>query len=244
MPELVVIVPTRSRPEAISRVVNAWRVTGAGDEGAELLFVVDEDDPAGVDEYRRQLDGRPPWVSAIYRNVWRPLVPKLNLEASELAAIRYAPMLGFAGDDHLPRTPGWAGRYIGELRSMGTGVVYCDDGYQHENIPTQWAMTADIVRALDRMVPAPVEHLYCDNAVRDLARAAGCLSYLPDVLIEHMHPVARDASGAPKAPSDEQYERVNGREQNRRDRTAWRTWVRGCLATDAAKINALRKQAA
>lgn len=240
MPELVVIVPTRSRPEAVSRVVDAWEATGAFDEGAELLFVVDEDDPAGVNEYRRQLgNGRPPWVSAVYEWTWRPLVPKLNRVAVSLALGRYAPMLGFAGDDHLPRTSGWVGRYLGELYSLGTGVVYCDDGYQHENIPTQWAMTADIVRALGRMVPGGVDHLYCDNVIRDLARAAGCLSYLPDVLIEHMHPVAG------KAPSDEQYDRVNGTEQYRRDRTAYRAWARGGgLASDAAKIIKLREQAA
>lgn len=237
MPELVVIVPTRSRPEAVSRVVDAWEATGAGDEGAELLFVVDTDDPQCA-EYRRQLAGRPAWVGAVYEPMWRPLVPKLNRAAISLALGRCAPMLGFAGDDHLPRTPGWVGRYLGELYRLGTGVVYCDDGYQHENIPTQWAMTADIVRGLGRMVPGGVDHLYCDNIVRDLAKTAGCLSYLPDVLIEHMHPVAG------KAPSDEQYDRVNGAEQYRRDRAAYRWWKSRDLADDAGQIIAIREQAA
>lgn len=236
MIDLVTIVPTRSRPEAVERVVAAWQATGALDEGAELLFVVDRDDPR-CDEYRAALITCPIGVTGAYADVWRPLVPKLNTIATGLAVGRYAYAVGFAGDDHLPRTPGWVGRYLAALRRMGTGIVFCDDGYQGENIPTQWAMTADIVRALGRMVPAPVDHLYCDNAVRDLGRGADRLTYLPDVLIEHMHPVAG------KAPSDAQYDRVNGREQYRHDRAAYRGWARnGGLAHDIEIVRTLIEQ--
>jgi hypothetical protein len=231
MTELLVIIPTRSRPEAVGRVVRAWNETGAFEDGAELLFVFDYDDPE-FSAYSQ---------ACVYHGVpqhtipsWRPLVPKLNGVAklhAELAP--HVPFLGFAGDDHLPRTRGWAKRYIDVLRA-GTGIVYCDDGYQHENIPTQWAMTADIVRALGAMVPSGVEHLYCDNAVRDLGQTAECLTYLPDVLIEHMHPAAG------KAPTDEQYDRVNGREQYRSDRAAYRMWRdRGGRIEDAERVRAL-----
>lgn len=235
MIDLVTIVPTRSRPEAVERVVAAWEATGAFDEGAELLFVVDRDDPRCA-EYRDALATCPEGVSAAYADTWRPLVPKLNKIAVSLAVGRYAYAIGFAGDDHLPRTGGWVGRYLGSLYSVGTGIVFCDDGYQHENIPTQWAMTADIVRALGRMVPAPVDHLYCDNAVRDLGKGAGCLDYLPDVLIEHMHPVAG------KASTDEQYQRVNGRAQYKSDRAAYRSWRDGASADDVATVRALIEQ--
>lgn len=235
MPELVVIVPTRSRPEAVGRVVQAWAETGAADEGAELIFVVDNDDPS-VDDYRRQLDDRPAWVKAAYASSWHPLVPKLNSAALGCANTGYASFIGFAGDDHLPRTSGWAGRYMGALYAAGTGVVSCADGYRDDQLPTQWAMSADIVRALSRMVPAPVDHLYCDNAIRDLAQAANCFTYLPDVLIEHMHPAAG------KAPSDAQYDRVNSREQYRGDRRAYHGWVRGALPHDAEIVRQLIKQ--
>jgi hypothetical protein len=215
--DLVTIVPTRSRPEAVERVVEAWQATGALDEGAELLFVVDRDDPR-CDEYRAALITCPIGVTGAYADVWRPLVPKLNTIASGLSIGRYAYAVGFAGDDHLPRTPGWVGRYLAALRAAGTGIVSCADGYRTDGLPTQWAMTSDIVRALGAMVSAPVDHLYCDDAVRDLGREANCLTYLDDVLIEHMHPVAG------KAPTDAQYERVNGRPQYRADRRAYHSW--------------------
>jgi hypothetical protein len=235
--DLLVIVPTRSRPEAVGRVVAAWEETGAFADGGELLFVVDYDDSRFAD-YLATLSSTARGPGVHFRSIprWLPLVPKLNETArihAHLSPDVFA--LGFAGDDHLPRTSGWVKRYVEHLRSAGTGIVYCDDGYQGENIPTQWAMTADIVRTLDRMVPAPVEHLYCDNAVQDLGREAGCLTYLPDVLIEHMHPVAG------KADSDEQYQRVNSRQQFRADRPAYRHWKTDPdgLTAAAAQVRAL-----
>lgn len=231
--ELLIVVPTRSRPEAVQRVMRAWTETRAYEDGAELLFVYDIDDPCR-DKYEDAFVRYGAHCMSMPK--WQPLVPKLNRVAVHRAVHFKHFAIGFAGDDHLPRTPGWVGRYLGALYSAGTGIVFCDDGYQGENIPTQCAMTADIVRALGRMVPAPVDHLYCDNAVRDLGKGADCLTYLPDVLIEHMHPVAG------KAPTDNQYERVNGREQFRNDRAAYRQWARGALAANVQTVRALIEQ--
>ncbi len=85
------------------------------------------------------------------------------------------------------------------------------------------------------MVPAPVDHLYCDNAIKDLGLAMDRLRYLPDVLIEHMHPVAG------KAESDEQYDRVNSSSQYRKDRERYQNWLiapQG-LAADLKKLKPL-----
>ncbi len=237
MSDLLIIVPTRSRPEAVGRVVAAWEATNAFGEGAELLFVYDGDDPAAP-RYHDAFDDI--GLSEVHRcrfrrmPAWKPLVPKLNTVAAEYARYGEHFAIGFAGDDHLPRTRGWVAAYLGRLRLMRTGVVSCPDGYRPDELPTQWAMTSDIVRSLGEMVPAPVEHLYCDDAVRDLAVAAECYSYLSDHLIEHMHPAAG------KAPADEQYERVNSRRQFRGDRTAYRHWRdNGGLAAATAQLRGL-----
>lgn len=236
--DLIVIVPTRSRPHAVAPIVEAWAETGAWDDGAELLFAADRDDPqheayhdavqAAARRYRVP-------VAMQVSDVWRPMVHKLDTVAAALAAGRYAVNLGFAGDDHRPRTPGWVRRYLTVLRGMGTGVVSCPDGYRPDDLPTQWAMTADIVNALGAMVPAGVEHLYCDDAVRELAKRAGCYAYLDDLLIEHLHPVAGH-------PGDEQHARVNSRDQYRRDRAAYRAWRDGGKLGEQVQIlTALRR---
>lgn len=240
MKPLVIIVPTRSRPQNVGRVVDAWLDTG-GFLDADLLFAIDHDDPANGDYLdalqlaARKLAHFDASIGCHSSPRHRPLVPKLN-DVAKLHADFYPEqqLIGFAGDDHLPRTPGWAAMFVEHFRASGPGIAYGDDGYQGENLASSWVMSAEIVRALGRMVPAPVEHLYCDNAVMDLGREAGCLTYLPQVVIEHVHPVAG------KTATDEQYERVNGREQYRRDRPAYKRWKRdGGLAEDAARVRAL-----
>lgn len=233
--DLLVIIPTRSRPHNVARLVEAWDVTGAFDV-ADLLLVVDADDPA-LDAYLDEADkaaqrhGQPVTTQVAPR--WEPLVPKLNRAARldlEVNPPRFA--YGFAGDDHVPRTPGWPQLLLDAPLQHGTGIAYPDDGHRGEGLPTTWYSTADIVDRFG-MVPAPVEHLYCDNAIRDLGRAAGCLTYVPGVLVEHMNPFAG------KAERDEQYNRVNGREQYRTDRRAYRQWRDLDLPRQAAELRAM-----
>lgn len=239
--ELIVIVPTRSRPQNVGPVVDAWQETGAFKDGAELHFVIDGDDPefphyvAVLNELRDMASLSDRALTWAVHGTWRPLVPKLNAAATEL--LLWSPYaIGFAGDDHRPRTKGWVRQYLNALREPGVGIVHGDDGYQGSNLPTEWAMRADVIRALGRMIPAPVEHLYCDNSIRDLGNITNLLRHLPDVRIEHMHPAAG------KADPDEQYERVNGRSQYRTDRRAYREWRdRGGLERDALAVDGLRK---
>ena len=231
MADLLVIVPTRGRPRSVAPIIEAWRATGAFDT-ADLAFVVDNDDPTEADyEAAWQESG---FVARMVRaERWEPLVPKLNAATLAYANDYFA--IGFAGDDHLPRTEGWAKAALAGLREMGTGVVYGDDGFRHAHLASSWFMTSDIVRALGRMVPAPVEHMYCDNAVMDLARGADCLRYLPDVLIEHRHPLAG------KSEWDSGYARVNSAAQYTRDEGAYLEWRAGDMAADVAKVAALHR---
>lgn len=235
MPEMAVIVPTRGRPENVQRVMEAWDFTN-GWEHADLILVADADDPK-IQEYRalvmrRQIRDQLPAPELIEVPIWAPMVHKLELAASDAAGRYWA--LGFAGDDHLPQTIGWAARYLVVLHELGTGMVYGDDGYQGARLSTEWAMTSDVVRALGRMVPAPVEHMFCDNAVLELFTHAGAVRHLPEVRIEHMHPYAS------KAEIDDQYKRVNSREQMNRDRRTFRSWQATTMASHVATVRALR----
>ena len=234
---LAVIIPTRGRPENVRKVIAAWDETGAWD-AADMHLIVDQDDPElpGYMTVEREQRRRALYLTV--QDAWSPMVEKLNAAAGWAAKerdegeFRYS-AVAFAGDDHLPRTAGWARRYLDTLAEMGVGMVYGDDGYQGRKLSTEWAVTANAVRALGAMVPAPVQHLYCDNAMMDLFGQAGALRHLADVRIEHMHPVAG------KAESDEQYRRVNGREQYANDRAAYQNWRRSSLPAQVATIRAL-----
>lgn len=233
-PQLLVLVPSRGRPESVVRVVQAWIDTDAYDV-AELCFVIDRDDPkyAGYFGCASELPNLGHTVvSFVTMDHWEPMVPKLNRVASQAAdSWQY---LAFMGDDHLPRTKGWAQAYAAQLAGMGTGIVSCPDGLRADDLPTQWAMTADIVRALGKMVPPAVDHLYCDNAIRDLGVLAECGAWLPELLIEHMHPLAG------KADPDDGYVKVNSAERYRLDREAYLEWRHAGLRQDALKIMKLK----
>jgi hypothetical protein len=241
MPDLAIIVPTRGRPENVLKVISAWDFTNAWDH-AELVLAVDADDPE-IDGYRdlfeahRHPDTDEALFSIVTMDEWIPMVHKLNRAAVALSESRKYFALGFAGDDHLPQTIGWAGRYLTVLRELGTGMVYGDDGYQGRKLSTEWAVTSDVVRDLGRMVPADVEHMYCDNAMMDLFGGAGALRHLPEIRIEHFNPYA-----GKKAPMDDQYKRVNSRDQYAKDRRGYQRWHGSVLMSDQLdKIRNLRK---
>jgi hypothetical protein len=239
---MIVIVPTRSRPHNVAPLVNSFTETGAFEDGVELCLVVDRDDPA-FDDYLGTITEAVEAVGNERRTVtWldathhEQLVPKLNKAADYLRITQSPRYLGFMGDDHRPRSAGWVKAYRDELELAGTGIVSCPDGHRPDDLPTHWVMTADIVEALRRMVPAPVEHLYCDNAVRDLAKEAECWRWRADLLVDHLNPYAGQ-----RAPMDEQYKRVNSDEQYRTDRAQYRTWKRhGGLAADAHTVRTLK----
>ena len=242
--DLTVLVPSRGRPAAAVELARAFKKTCTAD--TRLVFVVDHDDPE-VDEYRQALPTRVEtsrvelyrqdggtMVKALNNAVWAfgplfeegdPGGPEQRVTLRETAP--YA--LGFMGDDHRPRTVGWDRRYLDELhliadspRADGAGVamVYGNDGFQGPNIPTQIAMTSETVRRLGWMAPPTFRHLFIDNVWLTLGQAVGRISYLPDVLVEHLHP------GTGKVAWTPGHERVNAGEVWEHDRAAFDAWKR------------------
>jgi hypothetical protein len=234
MADLVVIVPSRGRPEAAAELVETFRETCTAD--TRLVFAVDDDDPSLPGYLGAIQMGR--FRAGYFTAPNRTMVEALNRTAAILvdppdAVEPFA--IGFMGDDHRPRTVGWDRAYLDALRELGTGIVYGDDGFQGENLPTQVAMTADIVRALGWMAPPSLRHLFVDNVWKALGSGADCLRYLPEVLVEHMHPVAG------KADVDEGYVRVNAPAVASHDEAWFRQWLyAGAASADIATVRGLR----
>jgi hypothetical protein len=221
MADLVVVVPSRGRPARARALAAAFEATCTAD--TQLMFAVDDDDPTRA-EYP---------ISRV-RFSSTSMVEALN-RATAWADDALQPFaIGFMGDDHMPRTKGWDAAYLDALRELGTGIVYGDDLLQSERLPTQCAMTADIVRALGFMAPPTLAHLYVDDFFLTLGREAGCIRYLPEVVVEHVHPLAG------KAEWDPGYLRVNAGAMYARDEAAWLAYAASNLAGDVAKVRALR----
>jgi hypothetical protein len=228
--DLLVIIPTRGRPHAIPEIMQAWDDTGAT---ADVLFCVDKDDPE-LAAYKRQAkaltdDAR---VRFAY---WarKRLVGTLNQAAVKNAdSYRF---LAFLGDDHRPRPADrpWDERFR-ECLSGGPGIVYGNDLLQGEKMATAVAMTSDIVQTLGFMCPPALEHLCADLVWVDWGNGMQRITYLDDVVIEHLHPAAG------KADVDQGYEEVNSPEQVSKDAAAYYAYRdEGGLAADLDKLRAL-----
>ena len=224
MADLVVIVPSRGRPEAVAELVAALEETCTAD--TELVLAVDSNDPAlpSYDQARRGA-----WM---FVQDAHSMVEALNLAALRATATERLGVfaVAFLGDDHRPRTVGWDAAYLDALREFGTGLVYGNDLLQGARIPTQVAMTADIVRALGYMAPPEFTHLWVDNFWKELGQAIGRIRYLPDVVVEHMHPLAG------KADWDDGYQRVNSSAVAEHDQTAFNVYMRARFGADVAKV--------
>jgi hypothetical protein len=194
---MCVVVPSRGRPENADRLAKAFIDTNAE---ADLYIVVDNDDPKW-NEYAKNES----LTVLPADNKTGGCAASLNTGAILLLDIIKFPLYDyfvFMGDDHLPRTKNWDKAFIQTL-GLQSGIAYGDDLLQGENLPTAFAMTRDLVNELRGMTFPGCIHLYFDNFVKQLGIDLKCLRYLPDVIIEHLHPVAG------KAEMDQGYARVN-----------------------------------
>lgn len=189
--------PSRGRPKNAVQLYEAFRETCTAD--TKLVIIVDDNDPTlgvyytllhGIGQVLAVAPGRTGMVAALQSGY--------ELYKSELG---YA--VGFMGDDHRPRTPGWDTNYLQALRDMGTGFVYGNDLFQFEAIPTQVAMSCDIPAALGYMCPPEFDHLCVDVVWKDWGKAIDRIKYLPDTIVEHVHYLAG------KSKHDKTYATVN-----------------------------------
>lgn len=222
---LAVIVPTRGRPGNAARLATAFRETHALD--AVPVFVADWDDPE-LPAYRKLLNDEViPRLMIVEDPGPRGMTFALNYAARRYAGLYEA--VGFMGDDHLPRTVNWDSRIMEELDSLEPRIVYGNDLLQGPALPTAVFMQSRMINALGFMAPQSLQHLYVDNYWKALGEAVGGLRYLPDVIIEHLHPAAG------KAAMDDVYRAVNAPKVDTTDRMMWEHYRDGAGFAAAVK---------
>lgn len=221
MTDLVILVPSRGRPQNVARLVEACNRTCRAK--TLIAFGFDEDDPAYVDNLRNA-DG----CSTSVR-------PRMHLGAwtNELAALHMdVPYLCSMGDDMVPVTDGWDEMLLEAQRVMGGGFSYPDDK-RRDDVPECCVIDRRIVSALGWMCEPSIGHWYTDNVWRDLGTLSGRFAYVPGAVVEHRHPNVPGGD-----PPDQTYTDAAGKFNE--DLAAYQRWrihrmrqdvarVRGCL---------------
>lgn len=215
--DILVIVPSRGRPEATLDFYKSFIETATN---SDLCFGLDDDDV----EYPR-IPG------VIYE-----VNPRLRMNGTlNLIANKYANQykyIAFLGDDHRPRTQGWDQLLVDSIKDLKNGIAYGNDLFAGETLPTAVLMDSSIIKTLGYMAPPPLIHLYMDNFWRDMGNELGTLRYLPDVIIEHMHYM----NG--KAAPDFTYMQANDQLVSYKDHQSYNEYIRtGGFALDAEKLS-------
>ena len=230
---MLVIVPSRGRPQNIKRLIDAWVETGAE---ATLLVAVDDDDRE-QNAYRWVMETAPN-CEQYQLHVGRRLrlagtLNELAVERVNRAGALPNDVIGFMGDDHCPRTMQWDAHVALTLHNDGLGVAYGNDLIQGPNLPTAVFMSAAIIQTLGYMVPPGLTHMYLDNTWKTWGEGMGRLHYMPHVIIEHLHPIAG------KAEWDERYVEVNAGHQYAADEAAYKNYLASRVTYDLNKLREL-----
>lgn len=222
---MLIIVPSRARPARALQMVQSAILTANQPDELEIVIVIDDTDPE-LDWYRDTfsgprlvvLDGRHRYTEA------------LNVAAFAPGAMGQD-ILGAFGDDVLFRTQGWDDITRDTLRTPG--LAFGDDMVHSERHPTAIFMSRLIVDALGWLALPATKHQWADDAWMKLGKKIGRLRYMPDVVIEHMHPAVG------KAEWDQTYRDVIGGEVPglaKADFEGFEAWHKKDLAADARRV--------
>lgn len=224
MSDLLVIVPSRGRPNNIARLLDAVHATAKAQ--THVHVAVDDDDPE-LERYRYVMGQAAAEGDKLTVGPRKGLTAWTN-EIAVPAAGEY-PYLASLGDDMVPRTPGWDEALIRGIERMGgTGFTYPWDGVR-EDIPEAVVLSSGIVRALGWMAHPDLDHWYIDNVWADLGRGAGCLRHLRAIAVDHQWKADQT--------SKDSGERLAA------DRDAYYAWRKTRMAGDIKTVAALREAA-
>jgi len=193
-----------------------------------IVLAVDADDPE-LPAYRRlSWDGFGPMVATVVLSPEETgdLVRATNTVSMRIAGEDPTTIIGNLGDDHVARTHAWDTAVLDALAEPG--IAYGDDKLAGERVPTAPFISARIVLALGWYALPTCRHLYIDDAWRDIGQAIGRLHYLPDMVIEHRHPLAG------KASRDAGYERADASAMA--DMAAYLTWTENGRTDDVGRV--------
>jgi len=234
--DLLVIVPSRGRPAEAAELYDLIAATSAAQ--TDMFLARDDDDPAA---YRYRSLAQSGWRTSRSGEcrLWSVSGPRQGLAAwtNQIAAENAGQYRALAslGDDHRPRTPGWDEKLLAALdETGGTGIAYGNDLLQGGKLPTAAVVSSGIVAALGWMCQPSLRHYCVDNVWKVLGESAGCLHYLPDVVIEHLHYLRTG-----EAPDSTYRETETAELRSNADRDAYQRWLAGDMAADVVTVKNL-----
>ena len=213
--DILLIFPTRARPVAALHTLASIIATTNG--RVDVVLCQDDDDGQSFQFQSRHV-------------ITRTGAPKSFTQWLNAAALEFCDsysILGWTADDvRYPKTC-WDFLVRQALRAK-PGLVYGQDGIQNEGLPTHPFVSAVLVKAMGHLIDPRLRHYFNDNYLKALTTRADCLTYRPELVLEHRH----HSTGGSKID--------DLAVQNERGYEADRAALKEILATIDAKAELLR----
>jgi len=191
---ILAICPTRQRPEKCARMLESFEETKANK--IDLIFCIDTDDPC-LSQYL-DLFGNEHAFYLLERMTITEIFNKVALELEPSYEVYHT-----ANDDFIYRTQNFDQLIMDSIDTHGSGVHYGNDGHWGADMAVAPFITADMVKAVGWLQMPKLKHLCNDTIWTFLGFRGRFLYYIPEILIDHIHPETRNI------PKDEVTKRVN-----------------------------------
>ena len=227
--DLAVLVPSRGRPENLSRLIETVHKTAKG--RTHVIAGVDEDDSRLAD-YTRLRSTITGVGDVIHTSAERRTLVDWTNRLAHLTEGKYR-FYASLGDDMVPKTPGWDVKLMGAIEEDfgGTGIAYPWDGIR-DDIPEAYVISADLVETLGWVMEPTLKHFYNDNVWADIGHGAGCIRQLRGVVVDHVN------VGTGRAVVDQTA--LDNGAKIAPDKEAYEAWCRSGRAADIQKVKDLR----
>ena len=223
MKPILVLLPSKERPQKIEGFYQTWRETTEG--YSDVICCLDEDDLT-INDYKRHKD-------ILYDvGAGKTMCGTINRVFYKYPDYKY---YFIVSDDHRIRTKYWETRLMEIIeKSGGTGVAYGNDLLYGKELSTSAFVSGNIFRCLGYIALPGLYHMWIDRFWMELGKGLGKLFYFPDIFIEHMHFTAK------KSVVDSSYLKVNNKKVYAHDEAVFRNWQQVQETIDLKSIQAFK----
>ena len=184
------ILPTRSRPHNLLRLIDAWEKTCAS---TPVELCMDSDDTC-MDQYATMMVPTK-WMAVIGQRGPLSIIYNDAYQRNQ-----DSPWYGFIADDVVPITKDWDIRLI---EAAGSDSMAIPAGGETTGGCPHFVLGGDLVRSMGWLSLPGLDRIYIDTVWRDVAMRRGVYREVHDVKLEHRH----FSNG--KARIDETYRKHN-----------------------------------
>lgn len=183
--KILLLLPTRSRPENVERFYKFWKENSSGLN--DVVVLVDRDDER-IEEYYK-FDQK---KFIIVANDRMNLVQKLNFGWK--LNNNLSDIIGFVGDDTIIETKDWDQKVVEKFKELGKyGMLYPNDGYNKHNVPNHIFVTRQWCETLGWFAYPGLNHLFIDKVWQMIgiemnkSKVDGKYFHAMDIVIRHLH---------------------------------------------------------